>query len=72
MEDFGPLEDGESHRYAIVHLGGASRSDVSERFDQISSDLDIRIEPRGQPLDPLAPSRRRRPPAGRPRDTSVP
>jgi len=46
LDDFDWLEDGESQRYAIVNVGGASRSDVTQRFDRVCADLGLHVEPR--------------------------
>jgi len=45
LDDFGWLEDGQSQRYGIVNVGGASRSDVAQRCEQVCSDLGLRVEP---------------------------
>lgn len=45
LEDFEGLEDGQSHRYAVVNLGGADRDDVQARFETVRAELDLALEP---------------------------
>ncbi len=45
LTDFDQLEDGESHRYAIVNLGGDDRADLDARLASIGSDLGLELEP---------------------------
>jgi hypothetical protein len=43
------LEDGESARYGVVNLGGASRSDIQERLSAIARELAFELEPQDAP-----------------------
>lgn len=45
LTDFKTLEDGESARYGIVNLGGASRADLDARLAAVLADLDVGMEP---------------------------
>lgn len=45
LADFTSGEDGASHRYAVVNLGGASRDDLDARLAAIVARLGFRMEP---------------------------
>ena len=45
------VEDGQSVRYGVVNLGGASRNDIQEKLAAVARDLAFEFAP----LDPLAP-----------------
>lgn len=46
LADFEQGEDGASHRYAVVNLGGASREDLDARLAALRARLGYRIRPR--------------------------
>jgi len=45
LTDFGELEDGESHRYGVINLGGEDAGDVHERLGRIRAELDFAFAP---------------------------
>lgn len=45
LADFDVDEDGGSHRYAVVNLGGASREQIAERCAQVEARLGYRMQP---------------------------
>ena len=45
LADFVAGEDGASHRYAVVNLGGASREDLDARLAEVAGRLGWRMEP---------------------------
>ena len=45
LSDFDVDEDGASHRYAVVNLGGADRSEIEARLAAVVARLDYRMEP---------------------------
>ena len=45
LADFEVDEDGASHRYAVVNLGGASREDLAARLDPVRKRLGYALEP---------------------------
>lgn len=45
VQDFETLEDGQSYRYAIVNLGGASDTDLLRRLDDVLGRLQFQLEP---------------------------
>lgn len=46
LADFEIDEDGASHRYAVVNLGGESREDLGQRCAAVQARLRFRMEPR--------------------------
>ncbi len=49
LADFGVDEDGTSHRYAVINIGGADRDDLARRCDAVRERLGYRM----RPLDPI-------------------
>jgi biotin carboxylase len=47
--DQAQFEDGASHRYAVINLGGPSREDLSSKLERVRSDLGLELEPFGTP-----------------------
>jgi hypothetical protein len=45
LADFDEDEDGASHRYAVVNLGGASRDALGARLAEICAALDFELAP---------------------------
>jgi len=45
LADFDVDEDGASHRYAVVNLGGASRTEIDARLSAVRDRLDYVLEP---------------------------
>jgi hypothetical protein len=45
LADFESGEDGASHRYAVVNLGGASRADCTRRCEAVAERLGHAFEP---------------------------
>jgi hypothetical protein len=45
LADFEVDEDGGSHRYAVVNLGGASRVQIGERCEAVEARLGFRMQP---------------------------
>jgi len=45
LADFGVDEDGGSHRYGVVNLGGADRDDLQRRCDAVAERLGFRMQP---------------------------
>jgi hypothetical protein len=44
LSDFDVDEDGASHRYAVVNLGGADRAEIEARLAEVAARLDYRME----------------------------
>ena len=47
LTDFGELEDGHSHRYAVVNLGAADRAGLRPRLEEVRAELGFVLEPLG-------------------------
>jgi len=45
LAGFGEFEDGESHRYAVLNLGGDDRADLLQRLQHVRDDLGFELEP---------------------------
>lgn len=45
LTDFGELEDGQSHRYAVVNLGGDGPEDLQQRLSHVQGALGIELAP---------------------------
>jgi biotin carboxylase len=43
-------EDGASHRYAVINLGGDSREHLAARLERLRADLGLELEPLGRPV----------------------